>query len=110
MEGKMTTKNIKSKTEFDTTIQNGVTLVDFNAPWCGPCVSQEPILEKIADQFDGRARVAAMNIDNHQKIALELGIRSIPTLIIFKNNIEIQRFIGLQPEGTLSGALEKLLD
>jgi len=106
----METKEIRSKTEFDTTIQNGVTLVDFNAPWCAPCRSQEPILERIADLFDGRALVAAMNIDNHQMIAMELGIQSIPTLIIFKNSNEIQRFIGLQPETTLSGALEKLLD
>ena len=110
MEEMMDTKKIRSKTEFDNTIQNGVTLVDFNAPWCGPCRSQEPILERIADQFDGKAIIAAMNIDNHQDIAMELGIQSIPTLIIFKNNKEIQRFIGLQPEAMLSGALEKLLD
>ena len=106
----METKEIRTKNEFDNTIQNGVTLVDFNAPWCGPCRSQEPILERIADQFDGKAIIAAMNIDNHQDIAMELGIQSIPTLIIFKNNKEIQRFIGLQPEAMLSGALEKLLD
>jgi len=106
----MSIEKITSKTAFGTTIQSGVTLVDFNAPWCGPCLSQEPILEKIADQFAGRAVVAAMNIDSHQDIAMELGIRSIPTLIIFKNNVEIQRFIGLQPEGALSGVLEKLLD
>lgn len=106
----MATKEIISKTEFDNTIQNGVTLVDFNAPWCGPCRSQEPILERIADQFDGLALVTAINIDKHQNIALELSIQSIPTLIIFKNNKEVQRFIGLQPEATLSGALEKLLD
>jgi len=105
----MATTEILSKTEFDTTIKNGVALVDFNAPWCGPCRSQGPILERIAELFDGRVLVAAMNIDNNQKIALELGIRSIPTLIIFKNNTEIQRFIGLQSEATLSGALEKLL-
>jgi thioredoxin len=109
MEEIMATKEIKSKIEFDATIQNGVTLVDFNAPWCGPCRSQEPILERIADQFDGRALVAAMNVDNHQMVAMELGIASIPTLIIFKNK-EIQRFIGLQPETTLTGALEKLID
>ncbi|NOY68796.1 MAG: thioredoxin [Deltaproteobacteria bacterium] len=106
----MATKEIISKTEFDNTIQNGVTLVDFNAPWCGPCRSQEPILERIAKQFDGRAVISAMNIDNNPNIALELGIQSIPTLIVFKNNKEMQRFIGLQPEKTLSGALEKLLD
>lgn len=110
MEVAMATQQIKSRNEFDALIQSGVTLVDFNAPWCGPCRSQEPILEKIADQFDGRALVAAMNIDNHQDVALELGIQSIPTLILFKNSKEIHRFIGLQSAGTLSGFLEKLLD
>lgn len=106
----MPAKVLRSKDEFDATIKNGVTLIDFNAPWCGPCRSQEPILEKIAHQFDGRALVAAMNIDNHQDIVLQLGIQSIPTLVIFKNNKEIQRFIGLQPARTLFEALENLLD
>ena len=106
----MAIKQIRSKKEFDTTIQSGVTLVDFNAPWCGPCRSQEPILEKINSQFNGSALVTAINIDNHQDIAMELGIQSIPTLIIFKNNKEIQRFVGLQPPDALAGALEKLLD
>jgi thioredoxin len=106
----MGTKEIRSKKEFDTLIKTGVTLIDFNAPWCGPCHSQEPILEKIANQFDSRAVVAAMNIDHQQDIVLQLGIKSIPTLIIFKSNIEIQRFVGLQPEGMLSSALEKSLD
>lgn len=67
-------------------------------------------MDKIAEKFDGRAAVAAMNIDNHQDIVLKLGIQSIPTLVIFKNNKELQRFIGLQPETTLLGALEKLLN
>jgi len=106
----MATKEIRSKKEFDTLIKNGVTLIDFNAPWCGPCHSQEPIIEIIANKFDSRAVVAAMNIDNHQDVILQLGIKSIPTLIIFKNNIEIQRFVGLQPEGILSSSLEKSLD
>ncbi|MCD6584645.1 MAG: thioredoxin [Desulfobacteraceae bacterium] len=101
---------INSQTEFDTAIKNGAILIDFNAPWCAPCRLQEPILNKIADRFDGRVGVAVLNIDNHQNIAKELGIQSIPTLVIFKNNKEIQRFVGLQPEVALATALDKLQD
>ena len=106
----MATKEIMSENEFNEAIQNGVTLVDFNAPWCGPCRAQEPILEMIADQFDGQAKVATLNIDNYRKLATDLSIRSIPTLIIFKDKVEINRFIGLQEETTLSNALDKVLD
>ena len=101
---------INSQTEFDTVIKNGAILIDFNAPWCAPCRLQEPILDKISDQFKGRVVVAALNIDNHQHIAKKLGIQSIPTLVVFKNSKEIQRFVGLQPEVTLATALDKLQD
>jgi thioredoxin 1 len=101
---------INSQTEFDTAIKNGAILIDFNAPWCAPCRLQEPILDKIAERFDGRVVVAVLNIDNYQNIAKELGIQSIPTLIIFKNTKEIQRFVGLQPEAALATALGKLQD
>ena len=106
----MAVVTLRSRKEYDDLIQKGISLVDFNAPWCSPCRSQEPILEQIARTFDGRAIVAAMNIDNHQDVVLKLGIQSIPTLVIFKNNKEIQRFIGLQPESVIAGALESLVE
>jgi thioredoxin 1 len=100
---------IKSNEEFDKIIKSGLVLVDFNAPWCGPCRSQEPILKSLAEKLKGKAFVAAMNIDNHQSLAAKFAIQGIPTLIIFKNNKEIQRFIGLQSEGTLADAIENAL-
>jgi len=106
----MEIKEIKSAEGFENAIQGGVTLMDFNAPWCAPCRSQEPILEALAERFQGRALVASMNVDENMDIAAQLGIQSIPTLIIFKNHKEIQRFVGLQPEGTLSEALEKVMN
>ncbi len=105
----MQIKGITSNAEFEKAIRTGVSLVDFNAPWCGPCRSQEPILNKLAGLLKDRALVAAINLDNHQDIASKYGIQSIPTLIIFKNGKEIQRFVGLQPESTLFDALEKVL-
>ncbi|MFO7987654.1 MAG: thioredoxin domain-containing protein [Desulfatiglandaceae bacterium] len=94
---------------FEKVIEGGVTLMDFNAPWCAPCRSQEPILEELAEKFQGKVSVAAMNLDENRDMAGRLGILSIPTLIIFKNSKEIQRFVGLQPESTLAEALDKLV-
>lgn len=102
----MSTKEITSNQEFEKMIKKGVTLIDFNAPWCGPCRAQEPILDSLSDQLKGRAGVAAVNIDNHQDLATSFNIQSVPTLIIFKDSLERKRFIGLQPESALLNALE----
>ena len=106
----MEIKQIQSADGFEKAIKGGVTLMDFNAPWCAPCRSQEPILENLAGNFEGKALVASMNVDENRDIATRLGILSIPTLIIFKNSKEIQRYVGLQPEATLSEALENLVN
>lgn len=105
----MTVKTYHSSENFEQGIAAGVTLVDFNAPWCAPCLSQEPIIEALAVRYIEKATVAAMNIDDHPDLAATLGIQSIPTLIVFKNQKEVQRFIGLQSEPTLAEALEKAL-
>jgi thioredoxin 1 len=105
----MEVKQIGSAEGFQKAIEAGVTLMDFNAPWCAPCRSQEPILESIAESFEGKALIASMNVDENRDIASRLGIMSIPTLVIFKNSKEIQRFVGLQPESTLSEALNRLV-
>ena len=101
---------VLSENDFNDVIGEGVTLVDFNAPWCAPCHAQEPILSKIAGQFEGKATVVAVNIDDSRNTAQNFGIRSIPTLIIFKNGKEIQRFVGLQPETVLSVAIGSALE
>jgi len=106
----MDAKKISSALEFEKAIEAGVSLIDFNAPWCAPCRAQEPIVRRLSEQFEGKALVAEMNIDENQDTAMKLGIRSIPTLAVFKNGEEIQRFIGLQPESALADALEKALN
>ena len=106
----MEIREVQSGDEFKDTISKGVTLADFNAPWCAPCRTQEPILEALAERFQEEASVVAMNVDENQDLALKLGIRSIPTLIIFKDSREVERFVGVQPEAVLSGALEKALN
>lgn len=100
---------VLSEKGFADLVQSGVTVVDFNAPWCAPCRAQEPILRRIAGRFAGRAVVVSLEVDDHSDIARDLGIHSIPTLVIFKNGKEIQRFVGLRSESVISTALQGVL-
>ena len=90
---------------FDSKTSSGVILIDFWAPWCGPCQMQGPIIEKIAEKMEGKAEFGKCNIDEEQELATKFGIMSIPTMIIFKNGEEVERLIGLHTENLL---LEKL--
>ncbi len=92
---------------FDNQIQNGVTLVDFWAPWCGPCRMQGPIVDRVAEQTQGQATVAKLNVDDAPGVATTYGIQSIPTLIVFRNGEPVRGFVGVQSEATLLGALQQ---
>ena len=94
---------------FAHAIAKGVALVDFTAPWGAPCRQQEPIIRKLAERFKGKALITEMNVDENPDIAVRLGIRSIPTLVIFKNGREIHRFVGLQTQDTLLSAIHETL-
>jgi thioredoxin 1 len=98
-----------SRETVDQCIDKGVTLVDFGAPWCAPCRSQEPVLEQLENSFRGRARVLKVNIDDNRDLAQRYRIQSIPTLLVFKDGRELKRFVGLQSGKTLAGQLENAL-
>ena len=91
---------------FDETIKSGVALVDFWAPWCGPCQMQGPIVEQVAEAFSGRATVAKLEVDGNPRSAAKYGVQSIPTLIVFKDGQEARRFVGVQDAATLTKVLE----
>lgn len=91
--------------QFQEGIQSGVTLVDFWAPWCGPCRQQAPILDEAAGEVDGSATVAKVNVDDHPEPAQQNGVQGIPTLILFKNGEPVERFVGVQDKETLVGAI-----
>lgn len=95
--------------DFADTIGSGLTLVDFWAPWCTPCLMQGPIVEQVAAKVDGRAKVAKVNVDEAQQTAMQYGIRSIPTLIVFKDGEPVQQFVGVQSESQLISAIEQAL-
>lgn len=94
---------------LDEITGQGVCLVDFGAAWCGPCKAQGPIINKLAEKFDGLAAVKEVDIDQNRDLAMNLGIQSVPTLILFKNGQEVQRFIGVQQEKKLSQAIDAVL-
>ena len=91
---------------YDDTVKNGVVLVDFWAPWCGPCKMQTPILEKVVAAVGDKAVIAKVNVDENPELAAKYGIRSIPTIILLKDGENKQQLIGLQQEAALVSAIE----
>lgn len=102
----VTTENFEQIVQFS--LQTPV-LLDFWAPWCGPCKSLGPILEKLADEYAGAFILAKINTDDEQMLATQLGIRSLPTVMLIKDGQQLDGFMGAQPEGQIRAMLEKHL-
>jgi thioredoxin 1 len=92
---------------FDKVIANATILVDFWASWCSPCKVQDPILEEVAKELNGKALIGKVNVDDNRTIASKYGITSIPTMILFKNGKKIHQFVGVQPKEKLLSAILK---
>ena len=84
-------------------------LVDFWAPWCGPCRMVAPVVEEIAEQYKDQVKVVKLNTDENPNTASQYGIRSIPTLMIFKGGQRVDMVVGAVPKTTLASTLEKYL-
>lgn len=82
-------------------------LVDFWAEWCGPCKMIAPVLDELAGEFDGKVKVGKVNIDEHQALATEYGIRAIPTLLIFKGGQVIEQIVGMRSKRDLKSSLDR---
>ena len=83
-------------------------LVDFWAEWCGPCKMLTPVIEELSDKYDGKARIAKVDVDTNQQIAMQYGIRSIPTVMVFDKGQIVDTLIGVRPKADYEASLDKL--
>ncbi|MCX6140602.1 MAG: thioredoxin [Candidatus Kapabacteria bacterium] len=96
---------------FTTEINAGkVVLVDFWAAWCGPCRAIAPIMDELAGEYDGRATIAKVDVDNNPRVAMEFGIRSIPALLIFKGGKVVDTIVGAVPKAYITEKLNAQLN
>ena len=100
---------ILGKDNFNDTIANGVTLVDFWAEWCGPCRMQLPILEEASEEIGEKATVGKINVDHELELAQRFGVQSIPTLILFKDGEIVDKMVGVQAKETLVDKINNAL-
>ena len=94
---------------FDNAVSQGVTLVDFWANWCGPCKMLSPTIDRLAETYEGKAQIAKIDVDAEPNLARRFGVMSIPTVIILKDGVEVDRKVGLMPTDTYTNALDNLL-
>jgi len=86
---------------FDQQTKNKVVLVDFWAEWCAPCKMMAPVLNDVADELSGNSHIGKLNVEQYQSMAQQFNVRSIPTLILFKNGKEVKRFVGIKQKDFL---------
>ena len=94
---------------FESTVSNGVSLVDFWAPWCGPCRMIAPVIEELAGEFEGKANICKVNTDEQQDLAVKYGIRSIPTIIFMKDGEIVDQSVGATSKQALAEKINSLL-
>jgi len=95
--------------EFQGTVAEGITLVDFWAPWCGPCRMIAPILDELAGELKDKARIVKINVDENPLVAGQFGVMSIPTLLLFKNGKKVDQKVGGQAKPQLKAFIEQAL-
>ena len=95
--------------KFDATTKEGVSLVAFWAPWCGPCRMIAPVIDELAGDFEGKANICKVNTDEEQDLAVKYGIRSIPTIIFMKNGEVVDQLIGATSKQALTDKINSLL-
>jgi len=105
MEKEITDKNFKQ----EVLKSKRPVLVDFWAPWCGPCQIMGPMIDELAKEFEGKVKIVKMNVEQNTEIPEKMGIMSVPVIKIFKDGKEIKEFVQLQAKETLKEALEKLI-
>ena len=94
---------------FESTVSSGVVLVDFWAPWCGPCKMLTPVIEEIVGEYAGKATICKMNTDEHRDAAVKHAISAIPTLILFDGGQAAKKWVGMTSKDDITEAIDELL-
>ena len=94
---------------FEDTTKDGVSMVDFWAPWCGPCRMIAPVIEELAADFEGKAKICKVNTDEEQDLAVKFGVRSIPTILFMKNGEVVDTMVGASSKQAYAGKNNSLL-
>ncbi len=100
---------VVTKDNFTENVAQGVSLLDFWAPWCGPCKMQLPIVEELSEELKGTATIAKVNVDEEPELASQFGVMSIPTLILFKDGQPVDKLVGLQSKASLQAKIQNHL-
>lgn len=98
-----------TNSNFAEHTQSGVALVDFWAPWCGPCRMLSPVIDKLAQDYEGKAKICKVNTDEQEELSAQFGIRSIPTMLFFKNGEVVDQLVGATSEQVIKDKLDSLL-
>jgi thioredoxin 1 len=94
---------------FEEITQNGISMVDFWAPWCGPCRMIAPVIDELAGDFEGKANICKVNTDEEQDLAVKYGIRSIPTILFMKNGEVVDTMVGASSKQAFADKINSLL-
>lgn len=98
-----------TSSNFDSVTESGVSVVDFWAPWCGPCRMVAPIIEELAEEYDGKAKICKVNTDDEQDLAVRFAVRSIPTILFLKDGKVVDQMVGAAAKQTFKQKIDALL-
>lgn len=94
---------------FEATTKEGVAMVDFWAPWCGPCRMIAPVIDELAEEFEGKAAICKVNTDEQQELSMKFGVRSIPTIVFMKNGEVVDTMVGAASKQAFADKINSLL-
>jgi thioredoxin 1 len=98
-----------TESNFKDATASGISLVDFWAEWCGPCRMLTPIVQELSTEYDGKATIGKVNVDDAAALAQQFGVASIPTIVVLKDGEEVNRFVGVTSKDNLAKALDEAI-